>query len=128
MKKSKVARERLKVVTIAEEPLEVVPYVSAARGSQEIVYEGLPVYREEILGLPVEVEALIVTSDLQGMALHDNGEYGDLLVGEMLPATLEGLLQIHLPGVHPDKVLVCLCGDLYGDTAARGSNGDPLPV
>ncbi|NQX44011.1 hypothetical protein HQN87_01600 [Paenibacillus tritici] len=90
MKRSKAGRERIKVVTIAEEPLEVVPHVSAARGSQGIVYEGLPVYRGEILGLPVEVEALIVASDLQG--LHDNGEYGDLLVGEMLPATLEGLL------------------------------------
>lgn len=37
MKKSKAGRERLKIVTIAEEPLEFIPYVTAARGSQGIV-------------------------------------------------------------------------------------------
>ncbi|MEK5032584.1 metallophosphoesterase [Paenibacillus sp. FSL R7-0302] len=128
MKKSKAGRERLKVVTIAEEPLEWIPYVTAARGSQDIVYERLPIYQGEILGLPKEVEALIIASDLQGMALHDNGEYGGSLVGEKLPETLEHLLQLHLPDVNQDKVLVCLCGDLYGDTSVRGSSGDPLPV
>ncbi|WP_340023227.1 hypothetical protein MHI24_30115 [Paenibacillus sp. FSL K6-1096] len=128
MKRRKAGRERLRVVTIAEEPLAVVPFVSAAPGSQGIIYDELPVHLGEMLGLPEDVDALIVASDLQGIALSESGEYGDVLVGEQLAGTLVELLIQHLPGVRPEKVLVCLCGDLYGDTAVRGSSGDPLQV
>ena len=128
MKRRKAEREQLRVLAIAEEPLEVVHFVSAAPGSQGIIYEGLPIYLGEMLGLPEEVEALIFASDLQGIALSDNGDYKELLVGEQLAATLEELLLRQKPDARLDQVLVCLCGDLYGDTAVRGSSGDPLPV
>lgn len=128
MKRRTAGRRPLRIISLAEEPLETIPFVSAAPGSQGIIYDGLPVYLGEMLGLPEEIEALIVASDLQGNALSDNGDYTDVLVGEQLAGTLEELLIQHLPGVRPEKVLVCLCGDLYGDTAVRGSSGDPLPV
>lgn len=128
MKRRKAGRQRLRVATIAGEPLETVPYVSAAPGSQGIIYGGLPIYLGEMQGLPVEVEALIVASDLQGIALSDSGGYGDMLAGEKVAGTLEELFPLYLPGIRPEKVLVCLCGDLYGDTAVRGASGDPLPV
>ncbi|MEK3793888.1 metallophosphoesterase [Paenibacillus sp. FSL R7-0204] len=128
MKRRKAEREQLRVLRIVEEPLEMVPFVSAAPGSQGIIYGGLPIYLGEMQGLPEEVKVLIVASDLQGVALSDNGDYSDLLVGEKLAATLEDLLLRQMPDVRPDQVLVCLCGDLYGDTAVRGSSGDPLPV
>lgn len=128
MKRRKAEREQLRVLRVAEEPLEVVHFVSAAPGSQGIIYGGLPIYPGEMQGLPEEVKVLIFASDLQGVALSDNGDYSDLLVGEKLAATLEDLLIRHMPDVRPDQVLVCLCGDLYGDTAVRGSSGDPLPV
>lgn len=128
-KAGKTGKAVLKIVSIAEEPLEQIPYVSAAAGGQGISYEWLPVYWGEILGLPQEVDALIVASDLQGMAIHSvTGEYGGSLLGEELPGSLELLLQIHMPDIDRDKVLVCLCGDLYGDPVKRGSSGDPLPV
>jgi Icc-related predicted phosphoesterase len=128
-KAGKTGRAVLKIVSIAEKPLEQIPYASAAAGGQGISYEWLPVYWGEILGLPQDIDALIVASDLQGMAIHNRtGEYGDLLLGEVVPELLDVLLQIHMPGIDPDKVLVCLCGDLYGDPTIRGSSGDPLPV
>ncbi|WP_238649943.1 metallophosphoesterase family protein [Paenibacillus piscarius] len=128
MKRRKAGRGRLRVISVTEEPLEVVPFVSAAPGSQGIIYGGLPIYLGEMQGLPVAVEALIVASDLQGIALSENGGYGDMLVGEKVAGTLENLLPLYLPGIRPEKVLVCLCGDLYGDTAIRGASGNPLPV
>jgi hypothetical protein len=69
-KAGKTGRAVLKIVSIAEEPLEQIPYVSAAAGGQGISYEWLPVYWGEILELPQDVDALIVASNLQGMAIH----------------------------------------------------------
>ncbi|MFU1795993.1 hypothetical protein ACM1RC_19195 [Paenibacillus azoreducens] len=124
----------LKIVDIAREPLEKIPYITAASKGAVISYEWLPVYWGEMLGLPGELDALIIASDLQGIAGHENvGAEGVVkgpqrLLGEELAETLALLFQIHLSDLNPAKVMVCLCGDLYTDPAKRGSSGDPLPV
>ncbi|MDR0267976.1 metallophosphoesterase [Paenibacillus sp.] len=124
----------LKIVDIAEEPLEKIPYITAASKDAGISYEWLPIYWGEMLRLPEELDALIIASDLQGIAGHgDAGAEGGAeppqrLLGEELAESLALLFQIHLPDLDPAKVLVCLCGDLYTDPSKRGSSGDPLPV
>lgn len=129
MKSGKPEGTALRIVCIAEEPIEQVPYIAAAPGSKGISYEWLPIYWGEMLGLPDGVEALIVTSDLQGIAGHEfHGGRDNRLVGEELPETLDLLLRCSLPDVNPARVIVLLCGDLYADPFKRGSSGDPLPA
>ncbi|WP_334075819.1 metallophosphoesterase family protein [Paenibacillus sp. A14] len=129
MKTRSGGRAQLKVVCLAEEPIEQLPYTAAAPGSQGVSNEYLPVYLGEMLGLPDEVDALIVASDLQGMAGHGPLEgRSSRLIGEELPELLALLLENCLPRFSPERVVALLCGDLYGDPGQRGSSGDPLPV
>ncbi|GIO87822.1 hypothetical protein J25TS5_47540 [Paenibacillus faecis] len=127
--RSSAGKAPLKVVCLAEEPIERLPYTAAAPGSQGVSYEYLPVYLGEMLGLPDEADALIVASDLQGVAGHGPlGTRSPRLVGEELPELLALLLEGCLSQFRPERAVVLLCGDLYADPGQRGSSGDPLPV
>jgi len=130
MKSRRKGEARLKVVSIAEEPVEQLPYTAAAPGSRGVNYEYLPIYFGEMVGLPDEVDALILASDLQGAAGHGavDGEQRVRQIGEELPEFLALLLDSYGARFDPERVVVLLCGDLYGDPAQRGSSGDPLPV
>ncbi|MCL1696864.1 MULTISPECIES: hypothetical protein [unclassified Lysinibacillus] len=123
-------KRALKIVDIAKEPLEKLPYITAASKGAGISYEWLPIYWGEVLGLPEELDALIVASDLQGISGHKHKQAEEIpkLLGEELAEVLSLLFQIHLPDVDPAKVMVCLCGDLYTDLTKRGASGNPLPV
>lgn len=117
----------MRIVKLDPEPLDAVPYLSAATGGgiERIL---LPIHNGKVEGLPAGWDALIVTSDLQGTC--KTGEKGekDRLLGEELAEYLELLLESELPKIDPQRVLVLLCGDLYADPNVRGSSGDPLPV
>ncbi|WP_051287067.1 metallophosphoesterase family protein [Paenibacillus taiwanensis] len=119
----------LKVICVAKEPIEQLAYTTASSGSQGVSYDYLPIYLGEMVGLPDEVDAMIVTSDLQGIAGHGLYENrSPRLIGEELPEMLVLLMESILPQFDPERVVVLLCGDLFGDPAKRGSSGDPLPV
>lgn len=136
----KHSKRSLQIVDIAREPLERIPYITAASRGAGISYEWLPIYWGEMIGLPEEWDALVIASDLQGIAGHRSVEGQEAnqvvesargtqkLLGEELAEMLALLLQIHLPDLDPAKVMVCLCGDLFTDLARRGASGDPLPV
>lgn len=130
MKSRRKGEARLNVVSIAEEPVEQLPYTAAAPGSRGDIYGYLPVYFGGMLGLPDEVDALILASDLQGVAGHLSADemHSPRLIGEELPEMLALLLESYCPRCDPERIVVLLCGDLYGDPAQRGSSGDPLPV
>lgn len=136
----KHSKGSLQIVDIAREPLERIPYITAASKGAGLSYEWLPIYWGEMLGIPEELDALVIASDLQGIAGHRSVEAQEAnqvvgsargaqkLLGEELAETLALLLQIHLPDLNPAKVMVCLCGDLFTDPARRGASGDPLSV
>jgi len=126
----KQTKRALKIVDIAKEPLEKLPYITAASKGAGISYEYLPIYWGEILGMPEDLDALIIASDLQGIVGHKQVqvEEAQKLLGEELAEELSLLFQIHLPDLDPTKVMVCLCGDLYTDLTKRGASGNPLPV
>jgi len=130
MKSRRKGEARLRVVSIGEEPIEQLPYTAAAPGSRGVNYEYLPIYFGEMRGLPDGVDALILASDLQGVAGHVavDGEQRVRQIGEELPEFLALLLDSYGTRFDPQRVVVLLCGDLYGDPAQRGSSGDPLPV
>ncbi|MGE7944315.1 metallophosphoesterase family protein [Lysinibacillus xylanilyticus] len=126
----KHTKRALKIVDIAREPLEKIPYVTATSKGTGISSELLPIYWGEILGLPEELDALIIASDLQGIVDYkqEQVEEAPKLLGEELAEVLFLLFQIHLSDLDPAKVMVCLCGDLYTDLTKRGASGNPLPV
>ncbi|WP_037289233.1 metallophosphoesterase family protein [Saccharibacillus sacchari] len=116
----------MRIVKLDPEPLDAVPYLSAASGGG-IEHIELPVHSGKVEGLPAQWEALIVTSDLQGTC-QASAIGQERLLGEELAEHLALLLQLEFPKIDPQRVLVLLCGDLYADPNVRGSSGDPLPV
>lgn len=94
MKPRKTSDCTLKIISISKEPVESVPYITVALGSNEIQYEQFPIYMGEMSGLPDEVDALIVASDLQGVTITDSSTNANpKLLGEELAEILALLLQ-----------------------------------
>ncbi|ANF98418.1 metallophosphoesterase family protein [Paenibacillus bovis] len=143
----------LEIIHIEKEPVEVLQYSTAAPGSQGVEYKQLPVYKGTLKGLPATIDAIIITSDLQGVTSeglpdleketseylankHKDSPVKDTpdclescrLLGEELAAHLELLLQIEWPGIQKEKTLTLLCGDLYADPLKRGASGSPISV
>lgn len=93
-------------------------YLNAAgRGRVERVT--LPVIQLGVERLPAGLEALLVTSDLQGRTAPD----GRALLGEALAAHC---LELAAAGLLPDPAAtgVVLAGDLYAELGKRGGLGD----
>ncbi|MEC0210312.1 metallophosphoesterase family protein [Paenibacillus ehimensis] len=114
----------LRIESLGADPVERFAYRTAT-GSGGIAEVQLPVYVGQMTSLPSSVDALIVTSDLQGMMRTADGK--DVMLGERLPDDLSVLIGIEWPDIAPDRVGVLLCGDLYGDLR-RGGSGDPTGV
>jgi len=81
----------------------------------------LPFIKGEISGLPDDLDAIIVTSDLQGLVV-DNGK--EELLGEVLPEFLKLFLEVEFPDLKPEKIGIFLCGDFFATLTKRGGLGD----
>lgn len=112
----------LRVQHLQPEPLHTMPYRSAAPGGRGSVPMTLPVFEAKATGLPEALDALVLTSDLQGIAVTSAGP---LLLGEALA---EELLVLCESGLLPpaSRVGVLLAGDLFSSPRAdtRGASGD----
>ena len=64
----------MKIKDISEGAIESINYKTLASGGK-LINAQLPIFIGEIVGLPSDIEALIVTSDLQGIISKDNYEY-----------------------------------------------------
>jgi Icc-related predicted phosphoesterase len=118
----------LKIGDIEATPVHRVMYLNAARGGgTETSY--LDVLRSPVSGLGDGCEALLVTSDLQGMSpsWYEGGE--SLLLGEVLAEQMEVLAG---EGIVPPiaSTGVVLAGDMYSVPEAnkRGGFGDVSSV
>ncbi len=118
----------MRILSIEKTPLHEWAYLSAApRGGSELRH--LPLLGATVDTLPPDVAALLVTSDLQGVATSDVHEGAAALVGEVLAEELSILGDLgELP--HPNHVGILLAGDLYSDPsgAVRGASGDVRSV
>lgn len=105
-------------------PWRELPYLDAGGGGL-IERRSLPVLRGVVEGLPRDLDALVVASDLQGREEPRAGEPPRLL-GEALADALEAWSDLPLLG----RTGVLLAGDLFVDEAlaARGGLGDVRPV
>lgn len=109
--------------------LETYPYLEV--GTQ-ISKDGTPIVVHKNISIQegiyqttkeVDVDLIIVTSDLQGIAKENNEQF---LLGEKLPSFLNTLIKLEFPA--RKRIGVFLCGDLYTSLDKRGISGDVRKV
>jgi len=109
------------------EPLHRLSYLGADPGGGRSVAQ-LRIERARVHGLPDDLDALIATSDLQGI-VPDPYTGESTLLGVAVAESLEGLI---LEGVLPpaERTGVLLAGDLYSVPTAdkRGGHGEVRAV
>lgn len=114
----------MRIQTLDMEPVQTWPYLSAApRGGTEV--RNWPLLRGTVDTLPEELEALLVMSDLQGVAPHALRDGAVALLGEVLADALAFLGETgEVPPA--ERTGVVLAGDLYSEEHAtvRGASGD----
>lgn len=106
-------------------PIESIQYYTIPAGEIEAEVFSLPIYSGTMDNLPSAIEAIIVTSDLQGIVKTKDE---NLLLGEFLADNLKIIFDLYFSEVDKKKVLVLLCGDLYTSLVKRGDSGDPSEV
>lgn len=118
----------MRIVEIDAEPFHTLCYSDAApRGGTQT--RELPLLRARATGLPRQLDALLVTSDLQGRAPLPSAGGASHLLGEALAEEYAALAELDLV---PDPGLtgVLLAGDLYAAPGAdkMGATGDVREV
>ena len=91
----------------------------------ERYYQADPKLLQAVAVLPQNINAIVVTSDLQGV-VNQGGE--NLLLGEVLADNLRLVFDIYFPTIEREKTIAFLCGDLYADLTKRGQSGNPINV
>jgi 3',5'-cyclic-AMP phosphodiesterase len=113
-------------ITVNPNPVQEILFLSAgARGKAETAR--LPILRATAPRLPTGIDALLLASDLQGVAPSWHGSGESVLLGESLASTLVDLAD-SIPELH--ALGVVLCGDLFSapDAQKRGATGDVTQV
>ncbi len=115
----------MRILNIQSQPIANFRYWNVQPGGQSVLEEDLPIQLGSIEGLPESIDALIVTSDLQGKLREGTEEF---LLGIKLPKFLADLIERELPQVSTQKIGVLLCGDLFATLEKRGGLGDVKEV
>ncbi len=120
----------MRILSITEQPVVEIPFLNAGKGPGAFYTDRLPIHTGEVMGLPDELDALLVTADLQGREQFQDANGGPpRLLGEALPERLcwELLPELNLA---PERIGVILAGDFYTvpNLDKRGGTGDVLPV
>jgi Icc-related predicted phosphoesterase len=112
----------IRITAIDETPLARLRYLNAARGGGREV-STLSIERARAVGLPEQLRALVLTSDLQGI-VPSAGDGRTMLLGVAVAELLEQLAGDALPAAQHTGVI--LAGDLYSVAEAnkRGGFGD----
>lgn len=102
------------IISISNLPIHQMLYLTAASGGVGVIERYLPVFLAEVDYLPNNLEAIIVTSDLQGIDPKNQQLLGHLVVEE-----LENLAEIgQIPALKNTGII--LAGDLYAEVNKRG--------
>lgn len=115
------------ILSIGPEPFHSIDHFSAGT-RDSVVRAGLPFLRAVVDRLPDGVDAIIATSDLQGV-VSPPGQWRPRLLGIALAEELAILAELDvIPDL--DRVGVILGGDLYSTSEAnrRGASGDVRDV
>lgn len=117
----------VRVISIDDTPIGVVPYANAGREGPET--RELPVLAGKVDRLPAGVESIVVTADLQGREPGAANNANARLIGDVLPSALAPILVA--AGLPPlSRAGAILAGDLYTVpfVSRRGGTGDVTSV
>ncbi|MBL8809552.1 MAG: metallophosphoesterase [Planctomycetaceae bacterium] len=121
----------MKIDEFLPDPVCIVPFLNAGKGSGGFHEDALPVHLARSRSLPDGVSAVVVTADLQGREkFSEAGGQPIRLLGEVLPQRLADDI---LPGLglpNPSDIGIVLAGDFYTVPALdkRGGTGDVSSV
>lgn len=118
----------MKIVTVDPSPFHAFHQRTAAGGGRTATHP-LRLHRAKATGLPSALDALLIASDLQGIAPVTAADGAPGLVGEALAEQVEALADRGAVPA-PAKIGVVLAGDLYSAPRAdqRGASGDVRSV
>lgn len=114
--------DRVQITSISEYPIHQISYITAAPGNKGVVEQVLPVLLAEVDFLPPGLDAIIATSDLQGIDAKEGR-----LLGHLVAEELE-ILASHGKIPSRRKTGIILAGDLYAQLDKRGGIGDVREV
>ncbi len=103
--------------------IENIYYKTIVSGDK-ITVAKLPILIGAVSGLPKYIDALVVTSDLQGIVEKDGIE---VLLGDILADYLPLFIEVELD-LQPRNVGIILCGDLYATLSKRGGLGNVTEI
>ena len=112
----------MQITSISEHPIHQIPYLTAAPGNKGVVERILPILLAEVDFLPPDLDAIIATSDLQGIDAQEGR-----LLGHLVAEELE-ILASHGKIPSRRKTGIILAGDLYAQVDKRGGMGDVREV
>jgi 3',5'-cyclic-AMP phosphodiesterase len=117
----------MQVLELIDRPIHRIQFLNAAKGGG-VESQALPILAGRVDALPEGLEALLVTSDLQGVVRSGKDNTTHLLGEELVDVYVKLAAQGVVPS--PERTGVLLAGDLYaapnGDK--RGASGDVRSV
>jgi Icc protein len=112
----------MRLTSISTRPIHQIAFVTAASSGGGVVEKILPVLLAEVDSLPEGLEAIIATSDLQGIDPKNQR-----LLGYLVAEELEILANVgKIPS--PKTTGVILAGDFHAQIDKRGGKGDVRDV
>ncbi len=117
--------QKIRINEILEKPIEEIPFLTISQNSFEPQIYNLPIYVGFVENLPKTVDAIVATSDLQGIVIQNDKE---ILLGEILAKTFPILFEMYFPNLELKRSIAILCGDLYTNLLKRGTSGNPINV
>lgn len=104
----------MQIISISNSPIHQIQYLTAASGGVGVIERYLPFLLAEVDSLPNNLDAIIVTSDLQGIDPKNQQLLGYLVIEE-----LEKLAELgKIPSLQNTGII--LAGDLYAEVNRRG--------
>ena len=105
---------QMQIISISNSPIHQIQYLTAASGGVGVMETYLPILLAEVDFLPNNLDAIIATSDLQGIDPKNQQLLAYLLLEE-----LEKLAEIgKIPSLKNTGII--LAGDLYAEVNRRG--------
>lgn len=118
------------ITSFQEQVIGQIPFLNAGKGPGSFTVDELPIHIAKTSAMPGDLDAIVVTSDLQGReCFEENGGGPPRLLGEVLPDRLCNEFLAAL-GVVPSRVGALLAGDFYTVPALDklGGTGDVTDV
>lgn len=121
----------MRIIDFPPTPLTEFRYLNAGRRAGAFYQERLPIHHARVDQLPPDLDAIIVTADLQGREQFQEANGGPLrLLGEVVPARLVVEVLPELGLTDSSRIAALLAGDFYTLPALnkRGGTGDVSSV